>query len=148
MADRFDVGDVIRMKKPHPCGSCEWEVLRVGADFRLKCQGCGHQIMVARRLVQNMNKYELAVVVSAKIEDDARAAVIEKVKEMITRFGGNVTDVDEWGKRRFAYEIQKMKEGFYYFVHFESDASVPGEIEQRIRIMDNVLRYLCVRQEA
>ena len=63
--------------------------------------------------VQNMNKYELAVVVSAKIEDDARAAVIEKVKEMITRFGGNVTDVDEWGKRRFAYEIQKMKEGFY-----------------------------------
>ena len=51
MADRFDVGDVIRMKKPHPCGSCEWEVLRVGADFRLKCQGCGHQIMVARRLV-------------------------------------------------------------------------------------------------
>ena len=39
MADRFDVGDVIRMKKPHPCGSCEWEVLRVGADFRLKCQG-------------------------------------------------------------------------------------------------------------
>ena len=60
-----------------------------------------------------MNKYELAVVVSAKIEDDARAAVIEKVKEMITRFGGNVTDVDEWGKRRFAYEIQKMKEGFY-----------------------------------
>ena len=62
--------------------------------------------------VQNMNKYELAVVVSAKIEDDARAAVIEKVKEMITRFGGNVTDVDEWGKRRFAYEIQKMKKDF------------------------------------
>ena len=56
MADRFDVGDVIRMKKPHPCGSCEWEVLRVGADFRLKCQGCGHQIMVARRLVEKNTK--------------------------------------------------------------------------------------------
>ena len=54
-----------------------------------------------------MNKYELAVVVSAKLEDEARAEVIEKVKTMITRFGGNVTDVDEWGKRRFAYEIQK-----------------------------------------
>ena len=54
-----------------------------------------------------MNKYELAVVVSAKIEDDARAEVIEKVKDLITRVGGNVTDVDEWGKRRFAYEIQK-----------------------------------------
>ena len=46
-----------------------------------------------------MNKYELAVVVSAKLEDEARADVIEKVKAMITRFGGNVTDVDEWGKR-------------------------------------------------
>ena len=95
-----------------------------------------------------MNKYELAVVVNAKIEDDARADVIEKVKALITRFGGNVTDIDEWGKKRLAYEIQKMKEGYYYFIHFESEADVPGEIEQRIRIMDNVLRYLCVRQEA
>ena len=95
-----------------------------------------------------MNKYELAVVVNAKIEDEERAQVIEKVKEMITRFGGNVTDVDEWGKRRLAYEIQKMKEAYYYFVHFEADATVPGEIEQRVRIMDNVLRYLCVKQEA
>ena len=95
-----------------------------------------------------MNKYELAVVVNAKIEDEERAQVIEKVKEMITRFGGNVTDVDEWGKRRLAYEIQKMKEAYYYFVHFEADATVPGEIEQRIRIMDKVLIYLCVKQEA
>ncbi|RHV01218.1 30S ribosomal protein S6 [Firmicutes bacterium OM07-11] len=95
-----------------------------------------------------MNKYELAVVVSAKIEDDARAEVIEKVKDLITRVGGNVTDVDEWGKRRFAYEIQKIKEGFYYFIHFEAESTVPAELEQRIRIMDHVLRYLCVRQDA
>ena len=57
-----------------------------------------------------MSKYELAVVVSAKLEDDARAEVIEKVKALVTRFGGNITDVDEWGKKRLAYEIQKMKE--------------------------------------
>ncbi len=95
-----------------------------------------------------MNKYELAVVVSAKIEDEARAEVIEKAKELVTRFGGNVTDVEEWGKKRLAYEIQKMKEAYYYFIHFEAEASVPGEVEKRIRIMDNVLRYLCVRQEA
>ena len=60
-----------------------------------------------------MNKYELAVVVNAKIEDDARTDVIERVKALITRFGGNVTDVDEWGKKKLAYEIQKMKEGYY-----------------------------------
>ena len=95
-----------------------------------------------------MNKYELALVVSAKVEDEVRDAVVEKAKGYITRYNGTITEVEEWGKKKLAYEIQKMKEGFYYFVHFESDASVPGEIEQRIRIMDNVLRYLCVRQEA
>ena len=46
------VGNIVKLKKKHPCGSQEWEVLRVGADFRLKCLGCGHQIMVPRKLVE------------------------------------------------------------------------------------------------
>ena len=95
-----------------------------------------------------MNKYELAVVLTTKIEDEERAASIEKIKEVIARFGGVVTNVDEWGKKRLAYEIQKMKEGYYYFIKFDGEATVPGELEQAVRIMDNVLRYLCVRQEA
>ena len=95
-----------------------------------------------------MNKYELAVVVSAKIEDEERAAVVDKCKALIERFGGTITNVDDWGKKRLAYEIQKMTEGFYYFVHFEAESTVPAEVEQRIRIMDNVLRYLCVKEEA
>ncbi|MCM1467004.1 MAG: 30S ribosomal protein S6 [Alistipes sp.] len=94
-----------------------------------------------------MNKYELAVVVSAKVEDDVRVAAIEQVKEYITRFGGNITNVDEWGKKKLAYEIQKMKEGFYYFIKFESDANCPNELEKNIRIMENVIRYLIVREE-
>lgn len=96
----------------------------------------------------NMNKYELAVVVNAKIEDDERAQVIEKVKALIERFGGQISDVDEWGKKRLAYEIQKMKEGFYYFIQFESDSVCPNEVEAHVRIMEPVIRYLCVRQEA
>ncbi len=95
-----------------------------------------------------MNKYELAVVVNAKIEDDERAKVIEKIQAYIVRFGGQVSDVDEWGKKRLAYEIQKMNEGYYYFIHFDAEATVPAELEARLRIMDNVLRYLCVKQEA
>ena len=63
-----------------------------------------------------MHKYELAVVVSAAIEDDERAAVVEKCKALIERFGGQVTNVDDWGKKRLAYEVQKMKEAFYYFI--------------------------------
>lgn len=49
---QYEVGDVVTLKKSHPCGSHDWEILRVGADFRLKCIGCGHQIMVARKLVE------------------------------------------------------------------------------------------------
>ena len=48
---QYEIGDIVKLKKKHPCGSFEWEILRVGADFRLKCTGCGHQIMIARRLL-------------------------------------------------------------------------------------------------
>lgn len=95
-----------------------------------------------------MNKYELAVVLSAKLEDEERAAAIEKIQGYVTRYNGTVSDVDEWGKRRLAYEIQKMKEGYYYFIHFEGDSECPNEVERHIRIMEPVIRYLCVRQEA
>ena len=94
-----------------------------------------------------MNKYELAVVVSAKIEDDERAQVVEKVKALVERFGGQISDIDEWGKKRLAYEIQKMREGFYYFIRFDANADCPAEVERHVRIMDNVLRFLCVRQD-
>ena len=94
-----------------------------------------------------MSKYELTFVVNAKIEDDERAAVVDKCKALIERFGGTITNVDEWGKRRLAYEIQKMKEGFYYVVQFDAPTSATAEIESRIRIMDNVMRYLVVKRE-
>jgi len=48
----FNIGDVIKMKKPHPCGANQWEITRVGMDFRLKCQGCGRQVMLPRRRVE------------------------------------------------------------------------------------------------
>ena len=96
-----------------------------------------------------MHKYELTVVVSGKVEEEVKTAVIEKVKGQIERFNGTVTNVDDWGKRRLAYEIQKMKEGYYNFITFESeDSNCPNEVESRVRIMDNVIRYLCVRLDA
>ena len=95
-----------------------------------------------------MNKYELALVVNAKVEDDVRTATVEKAKEYITRFGGTVTEVEDWGKKRLAYEIQHMREAFYYFIQFEADATCPAEVEKRVRIMENVVRYLCVRKDA
>ena len=62
MGLNYEVGDIVTLTKAHPCGSKEWEILRVGADFRLKCKGCGHQIMVARKLVEkntrDLKKFE------------------------------------------------------------------------------------------
>ena len=52
----IQVGDVIKLKKKHPCGSFEWEVLRIGADFRLKCMGCDHQVMISRKLVEKNDR--------------------------------------------------------------------------------------------
>ena len=95
-----------------------------------------------------MNKYELALVVNAKIDDEARDAVVEKAKGYVTRYGGNITEVEEWGKKKLSYEIQKMHEGYYYFIQFEAEATAPAELESHMRIMDNVLRYLIVRKDA
>ncbi len=56
MKEKYEVGDIVKLKKKHPCGSFEWQILRVGADFRLKCIGCGHQIMVERKTVERNTK--------------------------------------------------------------------------------------------
>lgn len=95
----------------------------------------------------SINKYELCVVVSAKIEEEERIKRIDQCKELIERFGGQITNVDDWGKKRLAYEIQKMKEGYYYFIQFDAQSTAPAEIESRVRIMDDVIRFLCVRQD-
>lgn len=94
-----------------------------------------------------MNKYELALVVSAKLDDEARDAVVEKAKSYITRNGGVIGEIENWGKKKLAYEIQHERDGFYYFIPFEAEPTAPAEIERHCRIMDNVLRYLIVRKD-
>lgn len=94
-----------------------------------------------------MNNYELALIINAKVEEEERLATLEKAKDLITRFDGTITSIDEWGKKRLAYEIQKMREGYYYFIQFEAEGTTPAEIEQRVRIMENVLRYLIIRKD-
>ena len=95
-----------------------------------------------------MNQYELTLVLNGKLEEDAKNAALEKAQEFIARFNGTVTNVDDWGKKRLAYDIQKVKEGFYYFIKFETeDPACPNEVEARLRIYEPVLRYLIVTDE-
>ncbi len=95
-----------------------------------------------------MNHYELCLVVNAKVDDEVRNASVEDAKKLITRFGGEVKNVEEWGKKKLAYEVQKMNEGYYYFIQFDADTNAPAEIEQRIRVRENVIRFLCTKLEA
>jgi len=95
-----------------------------------------------------MNKYELAVILKSNLDEEAQKSEFEKIQALITRFGGTIDKVDEWGRRRLAYEINKLSDGVYSFITFTSDGNAPAEIESRIRIMENVLRFLIIRQEA
>lgn len=94
-----------------------------------------------------MNKYEITVILSAKLEDEARAAALEKIKGYIERYDGVVGQVDEWGKKKLAYDIQRQSEGFYYLINFEGTKETPGGVESQLRIMEPVLRYLVVRTD-
>lgn len=94
-----------------------------------------------------MKKYELALVLSEKVEDDVRAATLDRAKDYIARYGGTVTNVDERGKTRLAYEINKMTEAYYYYVDFDAEPEAPAKIEEEVRIMDNVLRFLIISKD-
>lgn len=95
-----------------------------------------------------MNKYELTLVVNAKIDEDARTAAVEKVKAYIEKANATITNVEDCGLKKLAYEIQKMGEAYYYFIQFDAAADAPAQIEANVRIMEDVLRYLCVRLDA
>ena len=95
-----------------------------------------------------MNKYELTLVLNPNLEEETCKADFDKIQGEIARFGGTVEKVDEWGRRRLAYEIDKLSEGIYYIVNFDGEASTPNELENRLRINESVLRYLIVRVDS
>ena len=96
-----------------------------------------------------MNKYELTVVVSAKLDDEGRTAEVEKVKALIEKFCGTITKIEEAGKKKLAYEIQTMSEAFYYFIDIDTEnTDFPSELESQLRIMENVIRFMTVAVEA
>ena len=94
-----------------------------------------------------MNKYELALILNPTLDEEAKVAEVQKIQALLERFDGKIEKVDDWGKRKLAYEINKVNEGFFSFTAFEAPASAPAEIESRVRIMESVLRYLIIRKD-
>lgn len=94
-----------------------------------------------------MYQYELGVIISTRLDEESQNAALEKVQELITRFGGTIDKVDNWGRRKLAYPIQKQQDGLYSFITFSSEGGAPAEIESRLRIMESVLRFLIIRMD-
>ena len=93
------------------------------------------------------NKYEMGVIVRADLEEEAFRAEMEKIKGLIDRFGGTIEKVDDWGRRKLAYPIEKLNEGMYTFITYSAVGNTPQEVENRLRIMENVLRFLTIRMD-
>lgn len=93
-----------------------------------------------------MRTYEVAVVVRADLNDQDRSVQIETFKDWISAQGGNVTQIDHWGRRRLAYPVSRQRDGYYLLLKAEMPAAALNEIERNLRISENVLRFLITRE--
>lgn len=98
-------------------------------------------------MADGKNLYETVIVTSAKLGEEGNAALVEKFKSLIERHGGTVQSVDDWGKRRFAYPINKETEGYYTLINFEGDPEFTAELDRRYQITDGILRTLIVKRD-
>ncbi len=94
-----------------------------------------------------MNKYEVLFILKPNMEEEQRTQAVEKFKSIIES-AGEVEKVDEWGLKKLAYEIEKLKEGYYYLIDFSASPELPMELERNFRISDAVLRFMVTRKEA
>lgn len=92
------------------------------------------------------NSYETIFIIDATLAEDAVAAVKEKFTSLIAA-NGTVENVDEWGKRRLAYEINDKTEGYYVLVDFTADGEFPKELDRQYRINDSILRTIIIRKD-
>ena len=92
-----------------------------------------------------MRQYETMYILKPELESEETSALVAKFQSLVTEQGGQVDQLQEIGKRRLAYEIDKNREGYYVLMQFSTDNDVTQELERVMRIEDNVLRYLTVR---
>lgn len=97
-------------------------------------------------MAEGKNLYETVIVTSAKLGEEGSAALVERFKALIAEHG-TVQSVDDWGKRRFAYPIQKQTEGYYTLISFESGPEFTAELDRRYQITDGIMRTLIVKRD-
>ena len=94
-----------------------------------------------------MNSYELLYIVKADMEDEARTSLISRFSDLIVADGGEIVETDEWGKRKFAYPINYVNEGYYVLVNFKAQPSLIAELERNFRITEDTIRFMIVKKD-
>lgn len=92
-----------------------------------------------------MRQYETMYIINPDVETEQLAELVAKYQSLVTEHGGEIDQLQEMGKRRLAYEIDKIREGFYVLMQFSTDTDITHELERQMRIDDKVVRYLTVR---
>jgi len=94
-----------------------------------------------------LRKYEVVFIIRPDLDEDKNTAVIDKFKDLIEGQGGEILKVEKWGKRRLAYEVKDVREGYYVVLHINAEAKVSSELDRVFKITDEVLRHIIVREE-
>lgn len=94
-----------------------------------------------------MKAYEVLYIVKPTLDDEAREAVLDSIKNIITEAKGEVGEVDVWGSRKLAYPIEKFRDGVYILVNFKANVEFPKELDRRLKISEDVIRHVIVAQE-
>jgi len=94
-----------------------------------------------------MRPYELMYVLKPDMEEEPTAALVDRISGIITGQGGTIDNVDKWGKRKLAYEIKDQRDGYYVVVKFQGGPKVAGELDRVLKISDDVLRHMIIRED-
>ncbi|HHW55828.1 MAG: 30S ribosomal protein S6 [bacterium] len=94
-----------------------------------------------------MVAYELMVILNPELSEEETEGTLQRLQDIIREGEGEVSNLDKWGKRRLAYEVKKFREGYYAVLNFKAAPAVAAELERIIKITDNIIRYLLIRDE-
>lgn len=94
-----------------------------------------------------MRKYEVLYILKPDLDEETIKSVNEKIKNIIESANGVIENIDLWKKKKLAYEINKITEGYYVLINFSSNQDLPKELDRNLKIMDNVIRHIIVKQD-
>ena len=94
-----------------------------------------------------MNKYETMYIISTTIDEERVKGLIEKFNNLVSEHG-ELEKVEEWGRKKLAYEVQDQKEGYYVLMNFSANSDFPAELERNFKITEGILKYMVIKKDA